>query len=146
MFSARLLQNIPTQRQFCITDDIMTAAVDQIKAKHIDCVRETLPMLWVCGNIRALKLTNADVLLEFTCDEIGINLFIANPQPPITILSRRKGNTKVHVDGFACPLKGCYSMHDDLMITHFRFSPTHNGVLQMMKLVDVCVERTKSVA
>jgi hypothetical protein len=126
----------------------MEAAVDQIKVKHsaTDSVRETLAKRWENGNIRALKLTNADVLLEFTCDEIGINLFIANPQPPISILSRRKGNTKVHVDGFACPLKGCYSMHDDLMITHFRFSPTRNGVLQMMKLVDVCVERTESVA
>ena len=145
MISSRLLQNIPTQRQLLITEEIMEHVVDQIKSTYscTDCIRETLATLWIRGNIRALKLNDID--LEFTCDEEGINLFIINQQPMLSeiLIKRSEGNMWAHLKGNTHRLKGRYVLHDGCMFTHFRFSPTHDGVLQLLKLVDVCVDRVK---
>ena len=146
MFSTRLLQNIPIQRRLIVTEEIMNQTVEQIKSTYTvtDCIHETLAKLWIRGNIRALKLTDTDVELEFTCDEDGINLFIINiHNNPAKLSMRGSGRTRIHLKGISQPLEGHYAFHDGAMFTHFRFTPTRDGVLTLLKLVDVSVESFK---
>lgn len=146
MLSQRLLQNIRIQRRLIMTEKIMEQVVNQIKSTYnsTDCIRETLAKFWINGNIRALKLIDTDIEMEFTSDEDGINIFIINKQNnPSELSARGMGNTWVHIDENIRPIEGKYAFHEKTMFTHFRFTPTSGGVLLLLKLVDVCVDQVE---
>jgi hypothetical protein len=88
---------------------------------------ENIKVLVIIGGLR----------MEFTCDDDAVNVFSVFVQSD-ALQSTRKSTQKPLIVSFpdGTTLRGHYTYSTPAMHTHFRFSPTRDGMLKLLKLVD----------
>jgi len=84
--------------------------------------------------------------MEFTCDDDAVNVFsvfAAEGQTSRKAKSSQRPLILTFPDNTT--LHGHYTYHAPAMHTHFRFSPTRDGMLMLLKLVDHSMSRMVKV-
>ena len=133
------------QRHSWHMENILACVFAQIKwtysstfTREIFRSEDNIKVLVIIGGLR----------MEFTCDDDALNLFtilatgittkhkVRSPSQRLLSLTMDDGTT----------LSGHYTHHAALMHTHFRFQPTRDGMLALLKLVDYAISRMVAAA
>jgi hypothetical protein len=87
-------------------------------------------------DIKVLNIVGG-IRMEFTCDDAAINVFSIHTRGD-TKAKKSASTQRPLVVAFpdGTTLRGHYTYHADKMHTHFRFSPTTDGMLHLLKLID----------
>ena len=119
-------------------ENILTHLIRQIMSTYSrEFLRE---MFTFSENMRVLTFWNI-YRMEFVCDSDGINFFteFKVSKPPSSKSSNRP--LVVTFDG-GVTLFGHYTYDPSgVMVTHFVFTPTSDGMIRLLKLVDHSIHR-----
>ena len=133
------------QRRSWYMVNVLERLFDQIKwtydpkyIREIFRSEDNIKVLVIIGGLR----------MEFTSDDDAINVFSVFGQTEPNGRAKRNPKSKpltiTFIDGTT--LRGHYTYYSASMHTHFRFSPTKEGMLHLLKLVDHSMSQMMAVA
>ena len=128
------MTTLQVQRRSWYMENILAHVFAQIKwTYNPNYVREVFRSE---DNIKVLVIIGG-LRMEFTCDDDAVNVFSVFVQSD-ALQSTRKSTQKPLIVSFpdGTTLRGHCTYSAPAMHTHFRFSPTRDGMLKLLKLVD----------